>query len=113
MKVRKKHDIDAVVAAELGMSVKEVRGVTRAFLEQVKNALTELEDVHLLEFGRFRTVIEKAPTHPIELVQVTHNGKRKKKKLIFLTKKVRVHFSKAPAFNRKMRAKHGATEKKS
>ena len=111
MKTRRKHDIDAVVAAELGEDVRTVRDITRAFLEHMKESLAELEDVQLSEFGRFRTVIEKASQMPIELVQKTRKGKKKKR--ITLTGKVRVHFSKAPAFNRLMRSKHGPSEKKS
>ncbi len=111
MKVRRKHDLDAIVAAELGEDIKTVRDITRTFLEHMKDALSDLEDVQLAEFGRFRTVIEKASEMPIELVQKTRTGKNKKR--ITLTGKVRVHFSKAPAFNRMMRAKRGPTEKKS
>lgn len=114
MKIRKKHEIDAAIAAELGLTTREVRDITRAFLGHVKEALSEMEEVHLSEFGRFRTVIEKPPTKPVELTQVTHGGKKRRKKRVVIYRKVRVHFSKARAFNSMMRAKHGPNaEKKS
>ena len=111
MRIRRKQDLDALVAAELGLSLREVRGITRAFLEQLKEALAACDEVHLPEFGRFRTVIEKGATEAIDLVQVTSEGKKKKR--VFVPQKVRVHFSKAEGFKRMMQARLGTKEKTS
>lgn len=112
MRSTKKHELDAVVAAELGLSVKEVRAITRAFLEQIKESLASLEEVQLAEFGRFRTVLEKAPTKGVELVQVTNGGRKRRKKRITSFRKVRVHFSKSESFKRMMQARHGPLPEK-
>ncbi len=112
--MKRKFDLDAAVAAELGLSIAEVKDITTAFLERIREHLTEQETVHLDGFGRFRVCISKGPEEPHVLTMVEEKGKRKKKQLYATHRKVRVHFSKAEPFDRLLRAKMGpGAEKKS
>lgn len=106
--MKRKFDLDAAVASELGLSIAEVKDITTAFLERLRAHLVDEEAVHLAGFGRFRVVVSPGSEEPHELTT------RKKKQLYTTHRKVRVHFSKAEPFDRLLRAKMGpASEKKS
>jgi hypothetical protein len=112
--MKRKFDLDAAVASELGLSIAEVKDITTAFLERLREHLSSQEVVHLDGFGRFRVVISPGSEKPHELTMVGQSGKKKTKQLYTTHRKVRVHFSKAEPFNRLLRAKLGpASEKKS
>jgi nucleoid DNA-binding protein len=116
MTIRRKHDLDALVAEYLGFPRKEVRAITTAFLSALIDALSDFEDVHLDSFGRFRLVAEKPQKGFTELRKgtLTKNG-RGRKMLVKVKRKFRVHFAKSDIFKRILREKHGpnAKEKKS
>lgn len=108
--MKRKFDLDAAVASELGLSIAEVKDITTAFLERLREHLSSQETVHLDGFGRFRVVVSEGSTEPHELTM----GRRKKKQLFTTHRKVKVHFAKAEPFDRLLRAKMGpASEKKS
>lgn len=111
MKIKKKKDLDARVARELGMDVKDVSEVTWAFFESVMEALSNEEEVHLAGFGRLRAVIEgRRGTR-----SVVH-GSRGPGRMhhVRILRKFRVHFSKGSQFKRLLRSKFGpSVEKKS
>lgn len=109
MTVRKR-DIDEALAAELGLAPKEVRDLTQAFLDKVRDALAEMEEVHLPGFGRLHIAsMEGALT----VLTNTPGRKTKKKQVLQVHRKFRVHFAKAEPFNRLLRAKHGPGSEKS
>ena len=108
MKIHRKHDLDALVAETLGCKRKDVREVTTAFLSAVVEALSNFEDVHLDNFGRFRLVTEKAQEGFTTLRKgaLTKN-KRGRHMLVKVERKFRVHFAKSDVFKRILRLKHG------
>lgn len=113
MKHRRKHELDAQVARELGIPQKEVRDISRAFLSAIMETLAELEEVHLDGFGKLRMVVEKASKNIIVLAASNKKGKNGRIKLR-VERKFRVHFAKADPFKQLLRLKHGPNaEKKS
>lgn len=57
-----KSDIDASIAVQLGLSVKEVDAVTDAFLNGVMAAVKETGEADLHRFGTFEAKLLKART---------------------------------------------------
>ena len=112
--LRKKFEIDAAVATELGLSIAEVKDITTAWLEKLREHLSNMEAVHLDGFGRLRLSTLRGSPGPHELTMVEAHGARKKKRIYTTHRKFRVHFSKAEPFDRLLRAKYGpGAEKKS
>jgi len=108
--IRRKHDLDALVAVDAGMSQKKVREVTNLFLSRIMESLSDLEDVHLDGFGQFHLTVEKASDKRRMLNAGFPNYKNMPKErtmLVRITRKFKVHFSKSDVFNRILRSKHG------
>lgn len=113
--MKKKHDLDARVAAELGLPPKKVREITTAFLSAFVDSLSDGEEIHLDGVGRFVMRSELGPAQPFRLTQGTLVKDERVGALKLQTaRRFRVHFSKSDVLKRILRAKHGPqTEKKS
>lgn len=109
-KIRCKHDLEAMVALELGKTRREVRDVVTSFLSHALSALADREQVHLDGFGRFVLVeSSKKSSLPI-LYDRPGKGKLTKKipdKRHVILREFRVHFKKSDVFNRILREKYG------
>jgi len=91
--VRKKIDMDREVAADLGISQRQVSTVTAAFLNQVKQAIVHEGGIFLDEFGRFNLVISSGGK------RVDLNTLRTQEiRTVEVPTKARVHFSKTTGF---------------
>ena len=101
-KIRRKHEIDGLVALEYGLTRTRVRHITSAFLAKVIEALSNFEEVHLDSFGVFRMVMEKPGSKPT--VMRAPQGKLQK---VRVQRKLRVHFRKSETFKRMLRDKYG------
>lgn len=110
MKRRTKRSFDETIAAELGLDIRQVEDITESFLDEVKRALVNKDEVFLSNFGTFRVVIERAQGQETTL---RNNSKRKPSRKVRVLRKFRVHFSRAGHFKLLVRAKYGpSTEKK-
>lgn len=112
--MKHKHELEAMVAQELGVSRKKVREVVTSFLSKVMETLTDLDEVHLATFGRFKIVVEKPSAATVKLRQGYPNRKNSKKTPVAYTvsRKFRIHFKKSPVFARILRARHGSSANK-
>jgi len=110
-KIARKYDLDQLVASRLGLKPKEVRGITKVFIEALMESLAELSEVHLDGFGQFHVTKEAAP-RVTTLTQGTLKLGEGKKIEVLIPHKMRVHFRKALPFRRLLQAKHGKGQKK-
>lgn len=109
MRIWEKHDIDLMVATELGLRVKEVRDITRAFLERMREHLADKDTVQLDGFGKFHMTVYKGPVH-VKLTNSRGAIRHKKSSRVF--RRFRVHFKKSQSFARLLRARYGPNSEK-
>lgn len=109
MKRRTKRSFDETIAAELALDVRQVEDITEAFLDEVKRALVNRDEVFLSNFGTFRVSIEKGQETETTL---RNNSKRKPTRKVRVLRKFRVHFSRAGHFKHLVRAKYGPNAEK-
>lgn len=108
---RTKKDLDQLVAAHLGLDPRDVGDITEVFLDEMKRALVNLDEVFLSNFGTFRVVVERGQEQETTL---RNNSKKKPTRKVRVLRKFRVHFSRAGHFKALVRAKYGPNvEKKS
>lgn len=114
MLLRKGH-IDSIVAEELGVSVKKVRGITTAFLAKISESLVGGDIVVLEAFGRF-LLRESKPTNRVTSIlskQPKKGEKLKKSREIYrVERNFRIHFKKSETLAQLLRDKYGPSGRK-
>lgn len=102
-KLRTKQELDKKVANELGVDPKEVRDITTAFIELLRQHLLDMYDVTIDGLGSFKPVMTTKPKTFVS---------KGMKKTVTATRQLRVHFSKSQVFKRMQRAKYGRSTEK-
>jgi nucleoid DNA-binding protein len=107
--LRKKHDLDQLVADEMGIGLRRVREITTLFLAKVAEALVEGDTVVLMSFGRFLLKKGKAGNSRVQnLAARPVKGQKAKTSDAFkVTRIFRIHFKKSTTINRMLTDKYG------
>jgi len=95
--MKRKRDLDMLVAADLGVTLQDISLVTDMFLRHTRAAIVEEGIVHLDGFGKFR--LSEQPNSKLTLKKKGGEGIT----TVEAPPKLRVHFSKAPVFRRQLR----------
>lgn len=102
--IRKKPHLDAQVSRDLGIKQDVVARVTKAFLQQLAEVLSDLDEAHIDGFGKF-----KVGSFYKEFIARTRgkNNKILYKPQRLRMRQYRIHFQKARPIGVLLRAKHG------
>jgi nucleoid DNA-binding protein len=88
--MRLKSRLDLEIARDLGVNVREVTPITRAFIEGLRKELAREGEISIEGFGRFRVTVE---ARTVTMLQAW-NGRLRR---VAVPHKIKVHFSKSPS----------------
>jgi nucleoid DNA-binding protein len=103
--IRLKTYFDVRVATDMGVPRAQVARITKAFLLNLAEALTDLDEVHLDGLGKFRTkCFNRAVEVRLPKKSRVHIAKRR-----IMMRQFRVHFQKSRVLCALLRSKHGTS----
>ncbi len=102
---------DQLIADELGVSVKRIRGITSSFLSKLLEAIVEGDIVVLESFGRFMLKESKLVDRSARILTAKpmkgHKARHKTDEVYRVERHLRVHFKKSETFSKRLHDKYG------
>ncbi len=99
--MKRKHDLDVIVAALLGRKERDVSEVTAAFITEIRRHLVQEGEVLMDALGRLHLVIHEHKPRTVKLRQGNFKkGVRGPEAVVVFTRQHKVHFSKAHPLER-------------
>lgn len=104
--MKRKLDFDLRVATDLGLKRKHVASVTSAFIQEVRNAISEDGVTYIDRLGRFLLRLERGGIRRVLTKGTFKKGQKRGTIVVEVPIRFRVHFTKAATFKKQLHEDH-------